>query len=62
VAVQLVRSFERPGSVARIAALSAGAMQPDAAVARRLRDAARVWAAQRGCTELGLSAPAGPGA
>jgi RimJ/RimL family protein N-acetyltransferase len=62
VAVQLVRSFECPGSVARIAALSAGAVEPDAAVARRLRDAARAWAAERGCTELGLSAPAGPGA
>jgi hypothetical protein len=60
--VQLVRSFERPGSVGRIAALSAGAVEPDAAIARRLRDAAGAWATQRGCTELGLSAPAGPGA
>ncbi len=62
VAVQLVRSFECPGSVARIAALSAGIAGPDAAVARRLHEAARAWAAQRGCTELGLRAPAGPGA
>jgi RimJ/RimL family protein N-acetyltransferase len=54
VAVQLLRSFAQPGTVARIAALStgSGSGEGDAQLQRRLRDGARAWAAQRGCTKL----------
>lgn len=57
VALCRLPCFERPGWSARIVSLAAAQVE----VRDRLADAARRWAADRGCTEVELSSPAGPG-
>jgi hypothetical protein len=58
VAVCRVPCFERSGWSARIVSLSAA--EPD--LRHRLVEGARRWAAHRGCAELEVTSPGGPGA